>query len=402
MKILHVNTKDTGGAANACMRIHKTLIEKGIDSKVLLLHKTKDIPETYQFDYWNNIKNRIDGLYRSLKSRYYKKKLSKFSTFRQKYPVEAFTNPQTIYDITKHPLYKEADIIQLNWVSGFLDEPSFFRKNKKPVVWRMADLYICGGGNHYEKEFPFGTYHNMIKKNYKIRKNSLTGKKINIVAISNWTKSKAEKSELLKGNPITVIQNGIDSDIFKQFDKKEARELLGLPLDKRIILFGAEALLVKRKGMDLLLEAINRPDFSNYLFCAFGNSPEWLQKNIFSLGLIHDENKLSLIYSAADIFVMPSIEETFGQVIIESLSCGTPVVSFPTGGALDVIRTGFNGIITDHFSSDDLANAIQEAINTHFDNNKIREDILSRFNIKIQTDKYIELYKSILNKESVI
>lgn len=398
MKVLHINTLDVGGAANACLRIHQSLLDKGIDSKVLLLRKTKDIPYTYRFDYWEHDKGLFYGIYKSLKMKLYKRKIDRLDAFRKEHPAEIFSLPNTVYDITEHPLYKEADIIQLNWTSYFLDEPSFFKKNKKPVIWRMADLYICGSGNHYDKGFPFKSYDKLFKKNYKIREKCLKDNEINVVAISTWTEQQAENSKLLKGQPITLIPNGIDTDVYKQYDKVSSREFLSLPQDEKIILFGSDDLSVLRKGTGLLYEAIDSLKNTDYYFCAFGKTPDAKHENIKYLGVVTDEEILARIYSAADIFVLPSIEETFGQVIIEAMACGTPVVSFPTGGALDAIQNGLNGFLTKEFSSKELASQIEYALNHKFDNTKIRQFIKDNFSCELQAERYIDLYNQILNK----
>jgi len=173
MKILHVNTYDKGGAATAIKRIHKELLNRGIDSKLLVLHKATNFPETYSF--WDGIPKQVPKeqnlfirvakkIWGKVYNKWYlllnKKKISEQIIKKKELAaiisrVEMFSYPTSNFDITEHPLYKEADIIQLNWVSGFLDEPSFFKKNKKPVIWRMPDLYACGGGYHYEKNFLF-------------------------------------------------------------------------------------------------------------------------------------------------------------------------------------------------------------------------------------------------------
>jgi glycosyltransferase involved in cell wall biosynthesis len=397
MKILHINTYDTGGAANACLRIHLSLLDKGIDSKVLVLYKSRDIPEVYEFNYWDNTKNR---LHRFIKRRIYKrysKHMDKLNKFIQKYPVEIFTEPTSIFDITTHPLYKEADIIQLNWTAGFLDEPSFFAKNKKPVIWRMSDLYICSGGYHYEKGFLFNDYKKLLHKNNKVHRKSLENKKINIVAISDWTKQKALNCSFLKDQSITVIHNGIDTDIYLPHDKQSARESLSIPLDKKVILIGAQSLSNPRKGSALLLEAIKGITDNSVLFYGFGSNKD-LDNRISSLGFIKDEKLLAKIYSAADLFIMSSIEEAFGQVFIESLACGTPVISFPNGGALDIIKNGINGFLSEDFTSKSLLYALYKGLDTNFDKNAIRDDIIKRFNIKNKADEYIKLYKNILGK----
>lgn len=397
MKVLNVNTYDTGGAAIANIRIHLAMLEKGIDSKMLVLYRTSDIKKIYEFNYWPPNSTRIQRYFKRRKYNKYKKRMGKLYNFTLQHPVEAFTNPTSIFDITEHPLYKEADIIVLNWVSGFLDEPSFFSKNTKPVIWIMHDLYVCGGGYHYEKGFPFEIYQELLQQNYGIRKKCLKRKTINYVAISNWVKQKAEESKFLKGQPVTVIHNGIDLDIFKPYDKKSARKELNIPQDVKIILIGAQSLSTPRKGTSLLLEAINKITDNNILFYGFGLN-ENIDKRIKPLGFIKDEELLAKIYSAADLFVMSSIEEAFGQVFIESLACGTPVASFPNGGGMDIIKNGFNGFLAEDFTGDSLAKAINKALDTTFDKDAIREDIIDRFNIEDKADQYIQLYKEILSK----
>jgi len=395
MKILHINTLDIGGAANACLRIHQSLLQKGVDSKVLVLHQSRNLPEVYEYNYWDNSKSRLDRFFKRIKYKRYHKHLVQLYKFIEANPVEAYTEPSTIFDITEHPLYREADLIQLNWTSGFLDEPGFFKKNKKPVIWRMADLYACGGGYHYEKGFLFEVYKKCLEKNFKIRQKAMEGKYINVVAISDWVKKKALESKLLHNYPVTVIHNGIDINVFRQYDKMSARELLGLPQDKKIILIGAASLNNPRKGMTLLLEAINKISGDNIFYCAFGELAICDNK-VHSLGFIEDDALLSKIYSAADIFVMSSIEEAFGQVFIESLSCGTPVVSFPNGGGIDIIKNGFNGVLSEDFTSQGLINAINEAVSIEFNREDIRNDTIARFNIADKAGQYIKLYEQIL------
>lgn len=397
MKILHINTYDTGGAANACLRIHKALLNKGVDSKVLVLYKSKDIPEVYEFNYWDNTSSRLGRFFKRRKYEKYRTRMNQLSTFITSHPVEMFTMPSTIFDITKHPLYKEADIIQLNWVSGFLDEPSFFKKNTKPVIWRMPDMYVCGSGYHYEKGFPFDVYRELLDKNRAVRKKALKNRYINYVAISDWLRQKGKRSEFLKGQPITVIHNGIDPDIFKPYDKIDSREQLRLPQDKKIILIGAASLSSPRKGMQLALDAIDKLDMDSVCICTFGYTDN-INDKIISLGPITDNTLLAKLYSASDLFIMSSIEEAFGQVFIESLACGTPVVSFPNGGGIDIIKDGVNGFLTKDFTSASLVDGIEKALGYTFDRNSIRTDTLDRFNITDKAEQYIKLYKSILNR----
>ena len=392
MKVLHINTIDKGGAATACLRIHSALLERGIDSKVLVLKQTKPgLPGVYRFQHnpslWSRALNKLKRLLSG-----------KSSTVMEQYPeVEWFSNPTTPYDITTHPLYNEADIIQLNWVSGFLDEPSFFRKNKKPVVWRMPDLYTCGGGYHYEKGFPFQKLKKLRERNSRIRTKALENAKVTFAPISNWVREKADASAIIGHFPKQVIHNGLDFSIFKPMDKAEAREVCKLPLNKKIVLLGSDISMSKRKGIDLAIEVLEQLDNNVFQPVIFGEYGRELPSNFIHVGRINEESKLVALYNSADLFCMSSIEEAFGQVTIEALACGVPVVSFPNGGSLDIIKPGENGILANDFSSEALAEALQSASVTDWDSEAIIRDTHKRFNIQDKIEDYIQLYETILS-----
>lgn len=409
MKVLHINTFDTGGAATACRRIHMGLLEKGIDSKMLLLHKTQSIPETYSFTADCAEKKARPSMLRKIRRKIVRaltkrqrmearKKEADFN--RRQEGVEVFSFPNSVYDVTTHPLYREADIIQLNWVSGFLDEPSFFEKNTKPVIWRMADLYACGGGYHYEKNFPFEALRPELEANFTIREKALAGKKICMVPISDWVRQKACESPLLRSFPKQVIHNGLDFNIFQRHDKRFCRKVFNLPSDGRILLFGSEVVQSKRKGFDLLIKALGKINRQVHLVF-FGVAPDLsgfdLGHPMHAIGTVADERMLSVLYNAADYFVMPSIEETFGQVTIEALASGTPVISFPTGGSSDIIIPGLNGLLATDFTADALADVICRALETDFDPEVIVEDVKTRFDITKKVESYVALYEQLLN-----
>ncbi len=412
MKILHINSFDTGGAATACRRIHLGLLEKGIDSKILLLSKTKNIPHTYKFQPVKPeaksavvptlFTRAINKIGRSI----FKPKpivIPKENLVRDFRDIdktaEHFTFPYTPFDITESNLYKEADIIQINWASGFLNEETFFAKNTKPVIWRMPDLYPCGGGYHYEKGFPFDSFKEELAVNFEIRKKSLIGKNIVFVPISNWVKNKANNSELIKAFPKKLIHNGVDFRVFKPHDKTFARQVFNLPNDKIILLVGSDIVLSKRKGIDILFEVLKDLDQDKIQIVTFGQKPNIDTFNYVSIGEVKDELLLSVLYSAADFFIMPSIEEAFGQVTIEALASGTPVISFPNGGSMDVIVDEMNGVLAKGFSEKDLKEAINKALSINFDKNLLLADVRKRFNINDKIDEYINLYETVLQNK---
>lgn len=400
MKILHVNTLDRGGAANACLRLHGALLRKGVDSNVLILNQTKKKACVYAFDYWYGTNGRFDALRKSIRMMLYDRKIRHRIETLPPYPG-VFSFPETIYDITKHPLYQEADIIQLNWVSSFLDEPSFFAKNTKPVIWRMADLYIIGGGPHYEKEFPFEDFHRYIEINKAVRKEALSNPNLDltIVPISTWTREKADASDLTKKFRKEIIHCGVDLDIYHPYNQLLARQVFDLPSNKKIILYGADSLSDARKGIQLLINSLEKIKQNNIQLVCFGEAPLELKNTTISLGTINDEKLLAILYSAVDLYVTPAIEEAFGQTSIEALACGTPIVTFPTGGGIDILTDYTElGELAPDFTEEALTNAILTAISSDYDRSIIRDTVEKRFDIDSKADEYITLYKSILNK----
>ncbi len=391
MRVLHINTNDQGGAATAITRIHLGLLKKGIDSKILFLNKRKEIPESYAFKQSNS---KIKRLFEKIEGVF----STSAKTIRKNHPnIEWFTNPTSPYDITEHPLYKEADIIQLNWISGFVDEPSFFAKNTKPVVWRMPDLYACGGGYHYEKGFPFFELKNILEKNKKIRKEALKKTNVTFVPISQWMLKKMEASAIISDFSKQVIHNGLDFSIWKPNNKEDARKYFKIPLDKKVILLGAAMTQVERKGFQLALEAIKSINNPEIITVIFGNYKESLPQGFINVGKLDSEAELARLYSTADYFLMPSLEEAFGQVTIEALACGVPVISFPNGGSVDIVKPCINGILASDFTSEKLSEAINEGLSMKFISEIIIKDVRNRFNNDDKVEAYYQLYQKLLD-----
>ena len=122
---------------------------------------------------------------------------------------------------------------------------------------------------------------------------------------------------------------------------------------------GADITRTERKGFNRAIEAIVQLENDELIAVVFGNYSGHLPDGFINIGKIKNEHDLNTLYSAADYFLMPSIEEAFGQVMIEALSCGVPVISFPNGGGLDIISTYMNGVLATDFTSEALSNAIK-------------------------------------------
>ena len=428
MKILHINTYDYGGAANACLRLHDGLLKSGIDSKVLVRHKSYNIfPEIYAYEpeiipFSKRLKRKIQ---RILKEFYlYKEKVSipeleiesqNLQKIRLN-SLEMISFPESNIDITNNKLFSEADIIHLHWVASFLDYKTFFIKCQKPIVWTFHDQNPFLGVEHYAEIFfspdnqglpiarQFDDYELKIEEKYKrVKREIFKNIPINIVALCNWMKTEIIKSQMFPLAKINIIPNGIDSAQFKILDKTFCRELLNLPLSKKIILFVSDDINNNRKGLNYLLKSFEEINIDNLLICSIGKNMNSQLKhskiNFIELGKVYDQRLMNVAYCIADVFITPSFMETFGLTIVESLLCGIPVISFPNGGSYEIIKDEFNGYITKDLSVD----ALSEAINIFFsvgikwEPTEIRKDAIERYDISLQVKKIKQLYTDVFN-----
>lgn len=412
MKIVKVNSYDLkGGAAKAAFRIHKGLIKEGIDSKMVVNFKeSKDpriIDDNSNVRRWLSLtRPTID----SLPLKLYKNR------DKTKFLSASFISK----NINKIIQEEDPDIVHLHWINeGFLNIQSLKVFKNRPIVWTLHDMWAFTGVCHYSgdcikyqescgkcpqlgsNKFYDLSYFNMNRKKSVIKDLNLT-----IVTPSQWLADLAKKSTLFCDKPIYVIPNGVDLSIYRPIDKGLAREILGLPKDKLLILFGAMgATSDPRKGYKYLKEALDKlseKDISqNVELVIFGsekpiNNDKFPFKSIYT-GLLNDDATLALLYSSADIFVAPSVEDNLPNTILESIACGTPVVSFNIGGIPDLIEHEYNGYLANPYNTDDLLRGITLLL----DNANVRSEYSRNARLKAETGfsleqtskKYIDLYK---------
>lgn len=423
MKILIVNTYDKGGAANAALRLHKGLLDLGIDSKVLLKEKSKDIPETFEFKAFKKA-SKGEVFKRKLKSALYrigllppksKTERQKFLEERRKEGFELFSFPESNIDITESLLYKEADIINLHWVANFLDFESFFKKNTKPVVWTLHDMNPFTGGEHYEETIQsmdnlgnpvrrtFSKTHNDVKlKNLEKKELALQNvKNLHIISLCNWISKEIANNSIFKNLPLHLIPNGIDSNTFKIRDRIDSREYFKIPQEKIVILFVSDTINNHRKGYSFLKHAISNIKHRDLVCCAIGkkSSQDISDTDIVELGEIKDEIVMSKAYAMADVFVIPSLMDNLPNTVLESLLCGTPVIGFPVGGIIDMIEHGKNGLLTEAINSKTLRETIDHFLIDiyQFNREEISKNARKKYDIKIQSKAYANLFQSMVN-----
>ncbi len=429
LKVLLINTYDNGGAANACIRLHQGLLNQGVDSKLLLLHKTKEIENSYLFINKTSLNHLSSSYYfKRIQQKIAKKwnltflmpKSCKKELFfkNRAAGLELFSFPESNYDITSFSLYQEADVINLHWVAGFLDYKSFFKKNKKPVIWTLHDMNPFTGGEHYVemihgiddqgkpiKRNVLNIEKSCAKENLDDKINSLAPfKSLSIVAPSKWLQSEAGKSELFKTRKVNLIPYGLDVNTYTYRDKSFARELYRIPLHKKVILFVADSISNSRKGYVYLKRALEKLDRADIILCSIGKDKPVLESHIEirHLGSISDERIISLVYSLADVFVIPSLMDNLPNTVLESLLCGTPVIGFPVGGIPEMIEHGENGLITKEVSVDSLKEAIEYYLlnGVTCSKEQIRTLAVEKYDQSVQAKAYITLFQEIHSKNN--
>ena len=377
MRVLIVNTSErTGGAAVAANRLMKALNNNGVKAKMLVRDKETDtltvvgLPKS-PINRWRFLWERLVIFCRL--------------HFQRQHLFEVDL-ANTGADITSLREFQEADIIHLHWINQGMLSLGGIRKilrSGKPVVWTMHDIWpataICHvtmGCKHFTTQccncrlLPNGgSAHDLSTSIWQKKFRMLEDENIYYVACSRWLESEAKKSALLKGQKITSVPNPIDTHIYNRRNKQEARERLGLPLDKKLILFASQRVTNENKGMGYLIEACQQlKDIPNLGMVILGGhaeefnshlSPLASHLSIFPLGYVNDEHRIVDVYNAVDVFVLPSLSENLPNTIMEAMACGVPCVGFKVGGIPEEIDHKRNGYVANYRDAEDLAKGIR-------------------------------------------
>lgn len=408
IRILHIVAGNLSeGASRGAYWLHRGLLKADVESRMIVQHEDGNDP---------TVKQVHDNKFHNLSV------LSRIALDRL--PVVLYRNREKSifstgisgFDIRKLSDYQWADIIHLHWINNGMINVKLLKEIDKPIVWTMRDMWPMTGGCHYAIECKgFESRCGrcpQLKSNCEYdlsrfvlnRKKRYYKKNLHFVAISNWLKECAKDSYLLNGFDIDVIPNAIDTKEFFPIDKDIAREKLGLPHDRKIVLTGATNIHDKYKGFDQFQNSIQHLN-EKYFFLFFGkaSSEELNILNIEykTLGFIENNRLLRFAYSAADVFVAPSIQEAFGKTLIEAMACGTPVVAFDATGPKDIVEHKRTGYLASPFNPEDLAKGIDWVLEDHQRRLYLSQQCTMRvkncFDIDIVAQHYAELYRGIIN-----
>jgi glycosyltransferase involved in cell wall biosynthesis len=317
------------------------------------------------------------------------------------------------------------DVVHLHWIAGGFLLPQTLTSLRYPLVWTVRDFWPLTGGCHYPvahcvsyqtgcSSCPMFEQPWLAKVPGHLlqRKRQLwTDLPLTLVAISNWVAACVRRSIMFRDKPIETISNAIDPTVFSPVPKETARHSLGLPKDQPIILFGAvNGAKDLRKGFQFIRSGLEQgllcgreiPKRPHLVTFGFDEALSLPITGIdhTNLGVITNDATLRLAYSAADVTVMPSIQETFGKVAIESMACGTPVASFDTSGLRDIVRHKVNGYRAKCFDVQDLFFGIRSILKDRGGREALaaaaRHDVLQHFSMERQVELHLRLYERLL------
>jgi glycosyltransferase involved in cell wall biosynthesis len=421
LKVVHINTYDgNGGAGRACLRLNNALLDQGVDSRVVVHYKFGKNPAVLTFNTTALQKAYTAAII--VLERLWAKRLLK--------PMKRTPFSFTWFgrSVIHHPDVKAADVIHLHWVNHSFLNPAHLAelaKLNKPIVWTFHDSNAFTGGCHVRYTCDHFVrqcgYCPLLKKadaddaSHKIwlqKHEAYQQLKFSIIAPSSWMLNSVLMSSLMQDKPALQIPNTLETNIFKPTDKVQAKKQLGLPEDKFIFLTGfMPSRKDLHKGTSYLLESLELlkerlgVNAQQIELVVFGNRnakdvPDFSFKTSF-LGTINDDARLALCYAAADAFLIPSLEDNLPYTVMESLSCGTPVVAFTTGGIPDMVQHLQNGYLAEYRSAKSFADGMEWAINHEVPTvlqQKARQTVIDKFAEPVIAQKHIQLYNQLVNK----
>lgn len=412
-------TLDHGGGGLGSQRRVEALRRTGVDAKIFCVFKKSDKEHVFQVPYaapltaetsqddlraaWRAAAVLTRAEHPGLKAR------------------EMFSKPGSVVDFRDlKPVFENADIVHMHWVAGLVDYDHTEELADKPVVWTFADMNAFTGGCHYSEgcegykdqcqDCPLLERGSDLAHKAWQKKRAAYAKikNLHIICPSQWLADCAKASSLIGDREIHMIPNAFPVDRFTPTNKMVARLKLGLPLDKKLIVFGADSLNNRRKGGDILAASVGRLRKMGHAKGVegvfFGSANLDLGIKGHNMGHISDERKLSLIHAAADVFAFPSREDNAPLTVAEALLSGTPVVAFPVGNVPEMITHKETGYIARYTDAADFAAGLAWALKDTDGPDSVLRGLRGHLHARTHNDpdtaisRHIALYHKMLAK----
>lgn len=387
MKVTHVNTFCTGGAAKACLRTVRALNKFGTESTMLVLYKTNDEKEIIdvrdELSLFKNYKQKVTNKLFVLKHE---------REFGNK--EELFSSYQSAWDVSSHSLIQSCDVVHLHWVSGFLDFPSFFQATKKKVVITMHDYFAFSGGFHYPNPyFEKEPYKSTAEVNRKMIGDLYKSSKVHFVASSEYMLKRFKATPGFENFTTGLIRNPIDASVFKMADRNVLRQKWGLNENDKVLLFMNEIKAYKRKGFQVFESLLPEILKLGYKVVFVGGKMNSLNNpSVIQVGFAKSDAELSEFYNVADIQACTSLDDNLPNIISESQCCGTPVIAFATGGIPEMIEEGKDGFLIEKFDTAAYLNKLKAFLSINLNRKEISAKAHSVYSESVAAKKYTDIY----------
>lgn len=411
MKVLIVNTSEkTGGAAVAAGRLADALNSNGVEAAMLVRDKESDSPHV----------TAVRAVFRRLP--FLRERLTVFLGGRPaRERLFEIDIANSGFDITRTRAFKDADVIHLSWINQGMLSLKGIRKilaSGKAVVWTMHDLWPATAVCHYARGCDLFTTRcsccpllsargddDLSAQVWAAKKRTYVNRNIQFVACSRWLAGEARQSALLAGQEVTSIPNPIDTTLFCPADKGTARRALGISTTKRLLLFVSQRVTDERKGVTHFIEALKimaskYPRVSeNAAVAVIGKNGEDIAAElplpVYTMGYVGDERMMASVYNAADVYVLPSMEDNLPNTIMEAMACGVPCVGFKVGGIPEMIDHLVNGYVAAAGDAAALAEGIRHVLTcdgyAELSANAVKK-VANSYSQHSVAVKYIEVY----------
>lgn len=416
LKILHVSYSDSaGGAARASYRCFRAQADVGLDTYFLCRHKGLDDDRVITFSQ-TALARGFDRFGRPAIGGRIARWLGADTSL---IPHSVNLLPSRL---SRDRRIETFDLLNFHWMGADCLSIEDIGRIRKPLVWRFPDLWPMCGSEHYPDlqggigyTDGYQTKHGNERYSFAnrmtwMRKSRAWTRPINVVATTRWLAERVSDSPIMKEWPVTVIPNALNTDVWRPVDRGVAKSIFGLPSDKKLLAFGAMGGgKDPRKGIDLLFSALNllRGELRDTELLVFGqaaprNAPEF-GFPVHWLGHLSDDVSLRTLYSAADLMVVPSRQEAFGQTASEAHACGTPVVAFANTGVADIVSHRKTGWLARPNDAEDLAAGIRWALSDETVMKMLslnaRKSAVEKFSYSVVANQYKSLYEKILAKQ---
>lgn len=405
MRVLHLNYSErSGGAAIAMHRLYRGQRAAGLDARLLVLRKSSADPHVQTVT--------LNRLQAALRHRL----IARERPSRTAYPAydgRQWSNGAQSTPAPRHIAAARPDVLHLHWIGDGLLSVGALAGLDVPLVWTLHDQWAFTGGCHFSGDCAryaaacgacpaLGSTRDadLSRTVWQHKRDAWRGLRVTFIAPSVWMAARLSASSLFGDARVEVIPNGVDLDVFAPRDMMFAREVFGLPTDRKLILFGAQRVDDPRKGLHHLQAALaalhHRDDLALAVYGA-GEVTLATGHALHTVGTISDDRLMALLYAAADVFVAPSESDNLPNTVLEALACGTPCAAFNVGGLPEMITDGVNGALATPLDPDALARAISMLIDGDRDALRAaaRDSAVRRFDVRAMVARCSAVYASL-------